>query len=541
MRKSMEELLNLFKANIQCIWVTTYEESEFIDDLKELISENFTRMKINSWSSMMGLEEIPIDEIEEVNPPDPQYRDPFRVMQKVIELQSNAESRTSSIMLLKDFHIQLEGIPAIKRAIRDAKEQKRFLNYCPIVVLSPVVSIPPELEKLFTVIDYSIPDKEMLMPFVSKTIAGIQAKSTINKEIVAPSQDSVGEITNALLGLTMREVKESIAKCLIEHKTLDANFIAKQKTQIIKKSGVLSFEIPNIDLNDIGGNENFKDWMEEVKLSLTPEAEAFGCKKSKGYLALGVPGCAKTLFAKAIASDLKVPLLKLDMSKVMDKLVGQSEKKIEQAFSVAKACAPCVMLWDEVEKALGGIKSSNSSDSGATARVFASCLNFLQENNDVFVIMTSNDISQLPPEFTRKGRLDEIWYFGLPTQKEREHIFKIHLDKLKKEYDPSIIEEAAKVTENYSGAEIESAVKSSIWKAFKRYRIDGQDCITNKDLLDSIEEIVPMFLSSKEKIVSLEQWAKGRARYASKNEDVEKTKKKAARLFKDIANISIDD
>lgn len=219
--------------------------------------------------------------------------------------------------------------------------------------------------------------------------------------------------------------------------------------------------------------------------------------------------------AEALANKFGVPFIKLEMSKIMDKLVGNSEKKIDQALKVVKSCAPCIFLIDEVEKALGGIKSSNASDSGTTARCFASILQFLQDNNDVFVVMTSNDVSQLPPELTRSGRLDAMWYFSLPTCEEREAIFKIHLDKTGKAYDPSVLKTAAELTENYTGAEIQNIVKLTMWKAFRRFLEDKNNAILIEDISSSVKEVVPIFESSKEKITYLEHWVKGRARYAN--------------------------
>ena len=183
------------------------------------------------------------------------------------------------------------------------------------------------------------------------------------------------------------------------------------------------------------------------------------------------------------------------------------------------------------------IKSTNSSDSGTTARCFASILQFLQDNNNVFVVMTSNDVSQLPPELTRSGRLDAIWYFSIPTQEEREAIFKIHLDKTGKTYDSSIIENLANHAENYTGAEIKNILKLSIWKAFRRFKIDGNDSLLIEDILPSIKEVVPIYESSKEKIIFLEHWAKGRARYSSEVMDSNGFDKREDKIFNDFLTI----
>lgn len=196
----------------------------------------------------------------------------------------------------------------------------------------------------------------------------------------------------------------------------------------------------------------------------------------------------------------------------MDKLVGQSERKIEQAFRVAKACSPCVLLMDEIEKMMGGISSSNSSDSGTLARVFGKTLEFLAEENDVFVVMTSNDVSQLPPELTRAGRLDAMWYFSLPTEEERKEIFRIHLGKTGKEITDELIEASARASADFTGAEIAETVKIAMRKAFKRFKQDGVNAILPEDIESAASEIIPLFKSSEEKIMALEAWARGRAR-----------------------------
>lgn len=200
----------------------------------------------------------------------------------------------------------------------------------------------------------------------------------------------------------------------------------------------------------------------------------------------------------------------------MNKLVGESEKKIDQAFRIAKACAPCVFLFDEVEKALSGTRSSNASDAGTTSRVFSTVLKFLNDNNNgVFVVMTSNDVTQLPPELTRSGRLDAMWYFSLPTEEERKDIFRIHLGKTGKEIPESVIEAAAKATVNYTGAEIKDIVKQAMWKAYKRFHDDKVNTLTEDDVVSAAREIIPIFRSSQEKIAYLESWANGRARYTN--------------------------
>jgi len=515
MRECMNEVKNLLKAKIDFIWIDSYEESEVIRDLTQLINEQFFGTKLFTWSMTEGLKKVALNKHEKQEDAMKEFRDPHRVMDYIMTAQNNTKVKDESFFVMKDFHTPLENIATLKRAVRDVKEYS-FKNYNPIIVIAPSIYVPLELEKLIHIVSYDTPSKEHIQKFIEAMINKMNvANIEKGKNYDMPTEDQTQKIINALSGLTYREIKDTVAMSLVEYNSLSLKAIMEEKIQLIKKSGVLDYKVPSAKFEDIGGNENFKNWIADVEMAMSDEAKAFGCAKPKGYLALGIPGTSKSMMAEALANKFGVPFIKLEMSKIMDKLVGNSEKKIEQAFRVVKACAPCVMLWDEIEKALGGIKSSNSSDSGTTSRVFASCLNFLQEDNDVFVVMTSNDVSQLPPELTRSGRLDAMWYFSLPTLEEREAIFKIHLDKTGKVYDESVLNAAAKLADNYTGAEIQNVVKLTMWKAFRRFLEDKNDTILIEDIASSVKEVVPIYESSKEKITYLEHWVKGRARYAN--------------------------
>lgn len=226
---------------------------------------------------------------------------------------------------------------------------------------------------------------------------------------------------------------------------------------------------------------------------------------------------SKTFMAEALAGKMGMPFLKLDMAKIVSRFAGETERNMAKALKLAQSCSPCVLLIDEVEKALGGYKSSNASDSGAIARAFGNVLEFLNDSKGVFTIMTSNDVSQLPPELTRSGRLDAMWYFSLPTEEERKEIFQVHLRKVNKEVSEEDIEEIARLTVDYTGAEIEQVVKSTLRKTFlNKVKNNGTGEITLQELIEAKELVVPIAMSSKEKIQSLELWAKGRALYANK-------------------------
>lgn len=520
MRQSMNQFKDLLRAKIECIWIDTYEEEAALKDIKEVLNE-LSVLELHGWSHTEGLRKLPLTNLEKAEEPNPKLGNPRLLFEEIKKNQSDEMSKKESVYVLKDLHL-LIGSHEVKRLIRDLKESPSR-NYNPIVVISPVVDVPIELEKLFTIISFDVPQKAEIEKIVAGTKKHIDRAVIKGRDLKSPSEEQVKKLVNACIGLTAKEIADVFAKSLVKYKELSLQAVMEEKIQLVKKSGVLDYIVPSYSFDDIGGNNAFKTWVEEMESSYSEEAIAFGCEAPKGYLALGIPGTAKSVGAEAIAHKWGVPLLKLSMERVMDKLVGQSERKIDQAFRVAKACAPCVFLWDEVEKMLGGIKSSNGSDSGTTARVFGKCLEFLANNSDVFVVMTSNDVSQLPPEFTRSGRLDAMWYFSLPTLEERKEIFRIHFEKTKREVSEELLSESARASENLTGAEIKEVVKIAMRKAYKRFKTDGDRNLLPEDVRGAVNEIIPLYKSSKEKILALESWSKGRARSSNYIDSLEIT------------------
>ena len=296
---------------------------------------------------------------------------------------------------------------------------------------------------------------------------------------------------------------------------------------MINESGVLDYKVPKANLDNVGGNHKFKEWVNIVEACMTEDAREYGIPAPKGYLSVGIPGTSKSFSAEALAGKWNMPFIKLNMAKITSRYAGETERNMYKALNLVKSCAPCVLLIDEVEKALGGYKSSNASDSGAIARAFGSVLEFLNDNdNGVFVVMTSNDVSQLPPELTRAGRLDAIWFFGLPTKEERKQILDIHLRKANRPVTDDVLEEMAKSMEKYTGAEIELVVKSSLRRAYLEKIKTGEDKgITPEILQAASEEVVPVAVSSREQIAALENWAKNRALYANGANKEKKTQR----------------
>ena len=243
-------------------------------------------------------------------------------------------------------------------------------------------------------------------------------------------------------------------------------------------------------------------------------ARDFGLQEPKGLLLLGVPGCGKSLTAKSIASFWNMPLLRLDIGKVYQGLVGSSEDNIRKAIATAEAVAPCVLWIDEIEKGLNGVQSSGSTDGGVTSRIFSTILTWMQEKTSpVFVVATANNINLLPPELLRKGRFDEIFFVDLPTTQERQNIFSIHLKK--KGQDPSKFPLGilGKKTEGFNGAEIEECIKEAMFAAYVQNPDEPK--LEAAHIVEAIEKTVPLSTTMKEQITNLREWAKTRAKNAS--------------------------
>ena len=323
--------------------------------------------------------------------------------------------------------------------------------------------------------------------------------------------DNRDRFTEAALGLTYEEANNVFAKSLVRHRDFDMDTILSEKKAIIRKSGLLEYYETQEQFNDVGGLKTLKDWLHKRQGAFTQQARAFGLPVPKGILLIGIPGCGKSLTAKAVGALWQMPLLRLDVGKVFSGLVGSSEENIRKAIATAEAVAPAILWLDELEKGFSGVQSSGQSDAGTPARVFGSFITWLQEKQSaVFVIATANDVSMLPPELLRKGRFDEIFFVDMPTFEERKDILSIHLEKKKRPLANFDLDQLATATRDFSGAELEQVVVAALYDAF----FEGAD-LTTPRLEQSASEIIPLALTMKEKIDGLRDWARSRARSAS--------------------------
>jgi SpoVK/Ycf46/Vps4 family AAA+-type ATPase len=295
---------------------------------------------------------------------------------------------------------------------------------------------------------------------------------------------------------------------MIKHKKFLPETIVEEKKQIIRKSGILEYFNSDENVGSIGGNDVLIKWAIQRKNAFTEKARKFGIPYPKGIILSGIPGCGKSLFCKIIANIWGFPLLRMSMDKVFEGTVGSSERNMKRVLDIAEAVSPCILWIDEIEKALSGLGSSNVSDGGTTSRVCGIFLSWLQENKlPVFVAGTANDISALPPELLRKGRFDEIWFVDLPNHEERKEIFKIHISKRRRKVKDFDLDALVDSSETFTGAEIENAIVSGLFDAY-----DENTELTTEHIKNNLEQTIPLSSTMEDKIISLRNWAKGKAK-----------------------------
>ncbi len=512
--KFMQDFANLVNAGFPYIYIPSYEEERITNTIrntlrnKELIKND---RKLYVWTQTDGLVNDETKVRDTSNP--------------INAVESVAKSNEDAIYIFKDFHIYFGGDRntrpdyAVIRKLRDIIPNLKSSRKT-IVFISSKLVIPCDMEKEISILDFSLPTESEIKSLLNELISGL------NPENVKLTEDEKTLLSRSALGLTMQEAENAFCRAIVNLKGLDINalsIIHEEKNQVVKKTGVLEFVKSDLDINDIGGLENLKKWLIRRNNSWSEKAKQYNLPAPKGVLITGIPGCGKSLTAKAMSAIWGLPLLKLDMGKIFGGIVGSSEENMRKAIDTAEAIAPSILWVDEIEKGFSGLKSGG--DSGTSARVFGTFLTWMQEKTaPVFVIATANNISSLPPELLRKGRFDEIFFVDLPTAKEREKIFSVHLKKIMKnsnihhelELSETVCNELANASVGYVGAEIEQIVISAMYEAF--YADRG---LRKEDVLKAIKETVPLSSTQREQILSLREWAKERAVLATAVEDRE--------------------
>ena len=464
--KSLQDKLGRYMdAGFPIIYINTFEE----DKVDDIIREISAGREVYEWNETNGYIDF-------------ETRCP---MQEGCDLQHTLDQLTSvdlldrKIMLFKDITAYLDD----PKIVSKIKGIARLINQgadATLLIVASTLKIPKDIEKFITILEMDYPEIEE----IKVLIQGFMSENDLSV-----SEALIDEYASAFKGLTEYEIYNLLALSYADDGGLtrrDLQLIFEQKQQMIKKAGILEMIPLKETIDDIGGLENLKDWfVRKAKVYKNMDkAKKYGVDMPKGVLIVGVPGCGKSLNAKAAAHLFDVPLLRLDMGRLMGKYVGESEGNLRNAIALAEAISPCVLWIDELEKAFAGIRQSGGGAEVIT-RLFGNFLTWMQEKESpTFVVATANDVGQLPPELLRKGRFDEIFYVGLPNAAEREKIFDIHIRK-RREQDLGQINVKKLVgrTEGFSGADIEGVVKDAVESAFA----DDKSSIQTADILEAIQ------------------------------------------------------
>lgn len=505
MEDVFQKLILMIRAYYPVLYLHSYEyyrTKQKIKGIVDLLRREGKKVNYYQWDCVYGLVQILPDKTEKRIE---RMQNPLEVLAYILNSKKSGEK---NIFVLDDInnHIDRDEVKLMFRKIAEATN-----NNTHAIILSSIYRLPAELEKYITVLQIPLPKRNELgevLDIVAKQ-SKVELKTNLRNRLI-----------DAALGMTSMEA--DLAYCLASVKDgfddKSPFTVSSEKEQIIRKSGILDYFPKNESLKDVGGMENLKEWLKKRQLAYDKEARDWGLKEPKGLLLLGVPGCGKSLIAKSIASSWNMPLLRLDVGKVFQGIVGSSEDNIRKAIATAEAVAPCVLWIDEIEKGLSGVQSSGATDGGVTSRIFSTILTWMQEKTaPVFVVATANNINQLPPELLRKGRFDEIFFVDLPSQKEKENIFSIHLQKNRQNVSSFALDILAQKAEGFNGAEIEECVKEAMFTAY----VESQESnIAPKlqmiHILDAIKNTVPLSKTMEKQITDLRKFAVSRAKNASK-------------------------
>ncbi|MEY2830814.1 MAG: hypothetical protein RLZZ574_72 [Cyanobacteriota bacterium] len=490
-----EELNILVQAQYPLIYLITPEEERAEQAIAKIAKDNAEYKQVFVWTVTRGIIEYgQTTQATQHNTVSPEAAIEWTIRQK-----------GGGIYIFKDLHPFLDG-PVIVRWLRDAIASFKGTDKV-IILMSPLQTVPIELEKEVVVLDYPLPNLSELNQVLSERLA----KSRGNRL----DTETREKLLKAALGLTKDEAEKVYRKAQVKAGKLtesEVEIVLSEKKQLIRRNGILEYIEEDETLNSVGGLEELKGWLTQRSNAFTERAREYGLPQPKGMLILGVPGCGKSLIAKTTSRLWGLPLLRLDMGRVYDgSTVGRSEANLRSALKTAESISPVILFIDELDKAFAGGGGSGDSDGGTSGRIFGSFLTWMQEKKSpVFVMATANRVERLPGEFLRKGRFDEIFFVDLPSSAEREDIFRIHLGKRRSEINRFDLEQLTKVSDGFSGAEIEQAIIAAMYDAFAQDRE-----FTQLDIIAAIKATLPLSRTMTEQVTALRDWARQRARPAS--------------------------
>ena len=488
----LNEFVLLLKARYPIIYIATNEE-ERIEYLIKYCAKKYVVRTYYSWDFVDGYQG---------NPNDIGFaaRNPL----EALDLIDKLTPETASLFVLKDYDNFLKDFSIVRKL----KNLSRNLKTQPknIIIVSSDINIPDSLKEFVTLLEFPLPSYSEILEELNRLVSSLQ------QEIEPPV---LNNIAVACQGLSLERTRRVLSKIIAKYGEIDdssPNLILQEKKQIIQQTQLLEFCLNDKSISDLGGLDNFKDWLKLRARAFSQEAIQYGLPYPKGLLLVGVQGTGKSVAAKIIAYEWSLPLLRLDFGRLFASLVGQSEQRVRKMIEIAEALSPCILWVDEIDKAFAGAQSSG--DSGTTSRVLATFITWLSEKTSpVFVVATANNIDWIPPEILRKGRFDEMFFLNLPTREEREAIFEVHLKK----YRPESIQNfqvplLGQLSKEFSGAEIEQVVIEAMRLGFNENRE-----FNNEDILVSIQNLVPLAKTKSKELDLLKAWSEsGNVTSASK-------------------------
>ena len=486
-----KELNLLLKARYPIIYISTFEEDRLEYTIRKTIKTNSNKA-IYTWDFIEGYK-------TNINNPRFAAKNPLQALELVEKLTPD----TPAIFILKDFNKFLSDI-SVSRKIRNLlnilKTQPKSL-----IILATEIEIPTELYDLITIIEFKLPTSQEIKTELLRLF------NSLGKNY---DSEFLEILIRACQGLSIEKIRRALSKSIAKYGSINTetiNLILIEKRQIISQTKILEFQETKSQFKDIGGLENLKKWLRNRKDSFGEKAKLYGLPAPRGLLLAGIQGTGKSLTAKAIANEWKLPLLRLDIGKLFGGIVGESENRTRQMIELAEALAPCVLWIDEIDKAFA--EQNKNNDSGTTNRVLSTFIIWLSEKiSQVFVVATANNFSVLPLEIIRKGRFDEIFFIGLPVISERKKIFEVLLLRIRPKNIKSFnLDILAIKSSGFCGSEIEQAIIEGMHYAFNEKREFTED-----DILLGIKQIIPISQIEPERIKQIQNWAlSGRIRLAS--------------------------
>lgn len=495
---SLRDIQTLILSFHPLIVIETVEE-ERVQSLLQAVAQEM-KLQLFEWSITQGLTRSPGAGgdrwVNECALPGTQRSPAFEGTTEPLDvLQYLQETSQKGIFWLKDLSNYLDDA-RLARQLREVSHQFS-LQRSAIVLSGDDIKLPSAIAHDAVYIDLKLPGRDELFQLVSDVVRSLQTCNQIQVEL---QEQEMQTLVQALTGMTLRQARQIITYVTLDDGKLGPHDIPKvveRKARVIRESGVLEYlPIDDRSLN-LGGFAGLKQWLAHARIGFSAQAQALNLKPPKGILIVGIQGCGKSLAAKVIARAWKLPLLKLDTGRLYDKYVGESEKNFRQAIALAESMAPAVLWIDEIEKSIG--TSQGEGDGGLSQRLFGSFLTWMQEKSqDVFVVATANDISQLPPELLRKGRFDEIFFVDLPNASERTTIWQIHLMQHKQTPDRFDLAALVSASDGFSGAEIEQLIIVALYRSL--YLKKPLDTAL---LLEGIKATIPLSIARREDLQQL--------------------------------------